>query len=463
MASSAQNTAPAEASQALFCAIADYLGQSKYSKLVDAINDMDKKDRIYRSFKALISDKDLNESFKKTNTYKSKGSEFKLYDLENFLDREQDWFLSSLYIAETILKEIKNKVSNKFKIGAQDIYYARGDDEVMGNISQLFDLANKGKKVPKKSKSETAKTSDVKTPVFGDINKWCPADIYFATTEAKKDIESVLNFYKQQGNPDPSFVELNTFISDQMSKGNLLPLSLKKTTHEVHLVPVNFNRSQEEKLLSEIKFTHNSNWTPLKKTDFDKLQKVKLNLKFEMDPKDKQLIKNLPTRDIKLLFIENTGEAEIKVRHDPSGSGSIKAEYKGKNAEARGGSVVSLDIFCYLLSMVDPKLGSDFKSAWTKGSLAFRKQVLTLGENPGEGDKSKKAKAIKDLYNDKRGGMSAFYVTNEALPILKQWVESESRKKIKGTNDTKVDILMRRIYEYVTSRTAHSSKFVIAK
>lgn len=462
MATSGQNTAPAEASQALFCAIADYLGQQKYSKLVDAINDMDKKDRIYRSFKSLLSDKDLEESFKKTNTYKSKGSEFKLYDLENFLDREQDWFLSSLYIAETILKEIKNKVSNKFKIGAQDIYYARGDDEVMGNISKLFDLANKGKKVPKKSNNQNAKATPVKTAIFGDINKWCPADIYFATKEAKKEIEEFLDFYNKAGNPDPSFVELNTFVSNQLKDGNLLPLSLKKTTHEVHLVPVNFKRSEEEKLLSGIKFTHNSNWTPLKKTDFDKLLKIKLNLKYELDPKDKQLIKSLPTRDIKLLFIEKTGEAEIKIRHDPSGSGSVKAEYKGKNAEARGGSVVSLDILCYLFSLVDAKMAADFKAAWTKGSLEFRKNVPSLGPNPGDGT-TPKEKALKSLYNDKRGGMSAYYVTNAALPIIKEWAEKEARKKIKGTDDTKVDILMRRIYEYVTSRTAESSKFVIAK
>ena len=190
MATSGQNTAPAEASQALFCAIADQLGQRDYSKLVDIINSMDKKDRNYRSFKSLIGDKDLQESFKKTNTYKSKGSEFTLYDLENFLDREQDWFLSSLYIAETILKDIKTKVSNKFKIGAQDIYYARGDEEVMGNIAKLFDLANKGKKVPKKSKDEKAKATPVKTPIFGDINKWCPADIYFRSEEHTSELQS---------------------------------------------------------------------------------------------------------------------------------------------------------------------------------------------------------------------------------------------------------------------------------
>ena len=58
----------------------------------------------------------------------------------------------------------------------------------------------------------------------------------------------------------------------------------------------------------------------------------------------------------------------------------------------------------------------------------------------------------------------------EEIEELKQTIEfedekddKESKKKIKGSDDTKVDILMRRIYEYVTSRTAESSKFVIAK
>jgi len=462
MATSGQNTAPAEASQALFCAIADHLGQSNYLKVVKQINDVDKKERTYSFFTEIVSEKDIKSGFSKTETYKTKGSKFTLQELETFLIKEPDWFISSLLIAETILKDIKNKVSNKFNVAAQDIYYARGDDKVMGNIAGLFDLANKGKKVPKKNKNENAPAPVIKTAVFGDINKWCPADIYFATNEAKVDIKNYLDFCNKPGNPDPSFVELNTFISKHIDDGNLLPLSLKKTTHEVHLVPVNFKRSEEEKTLSDIKFTKNSNWIPLKKIDYDKLQTIKLNKKYELDSKDKLLIKSLPTRDIKLNFIEKTGEAEIKIRHDPSGSGSIKAEYKGKNAEARGGSVVSLDIFCYLLSMVDESMAKEFKTAWTKGSLEFRDNVKKLGENPGEGT-SPKEKALKTLYNDKRGGMSAFYVTNKALPIIKAWVEIESKKKIKGTQDTKVDILMRRIYEYVTSRTAHSSKFVIAK
>lgn len=461
MATSAQNTAPAEASQALFCAIADQLGKSEYFKLVKDIMFLPKKDRTYDAFKAIITEKDLKAAFEKTETFKTKGNKFKLEELEDFLDKEVDWFVSSLLIAEKILKFI-NRASNKFNLSVQDLYYERGDDAVMGNISELFDLANNGQKVPKKNKNENAVAVVVKTPVFGDINKWCPADIYFATIEAKKTIQKYLDDYKPAGSPALSFTSLNTLVSELIANGDLLPVSLKKTTSSVHLVFVNFRRSREEEMLSSLKFSGVSNWTPLKPADYKKLQAIKLNRKYEVDPKDKLIIKNLPTRDIKINFMEKTGQAEIKIRHDPSGSGSIKAEYKGKNAEARGGSVVSLDILCYIFSLVDKQLATDFKSAWFNGSLDFRSAVKDLGPNPGEG-KTAKEKALKTLYNDKRGGMSAYYVTNKALPIIKTWVETNSRKKLPGSNDTKVDLLIRRIYEYVTSRTDESSKFVIAK
>jgi hypothetical protein len=461
MASSAKNTAPAESSQALFCAIADHLGKTEYFKLVKDIMILPKKDRIYDAFKASISEKDLNASFEKTETFKTKGNKFKLEELEDFLDKEVDWFISSLLIAEKILKFI-NKASSKFNLSVQDLYYERGDDAVMGNIAELFELANSGQKIPKKNKNENAVAAVVKTPVFGDINKWCPADIYFASDEAKEIIKKNLNDYKPAGSPVLSFDSLNGLISDMIASGDLLPVSLKKTTTSVHLVFVNFRRSREEEMLRSLKFSNVSNWIPLKMADYKKLQAIKLNRKYELDTKDKLLIKNLPTRDIKLNFTEKTGQAEIKIRHDPSGSGSIKAEYKGRNAEARGGSVVSLDILCYLFSLVDKQLAKDFKSAWFAGSLEFRNRVRDLGPNPGEGANAKE-KALKELYNDKRGGMSAYYVTNEALPIIKDWVETNSKKKLPGTKDTKVDLLIRRIYEYVTSRTDESSKFIIAK
>jgi len=461
MATSGQNTAPAEASQALFCALADHLGKPEYLKLVKGIMTLAKKDRTYDVFKSTISEKDLNAAFSKTETYKTKGNKFKLEELESFLVKEDDWFISSLLIAEKIIKFI-NRASSKFNLGVQDLYYERGDDAVMGNIAELFDLANKGQKVPKKTKNVNAVAAVVKTAVFGDINKWCPADIYFASDEAKTIIKNNLDDYKPAGSPVLSFTSLNNLISDLIANGDLLPVSLKKTTTSVNLVFVNFRRSREEIILSGITFSGISNWTPLKQTDFKKLLAIKLNGKYELNPNDKLLIKNLPTRDIKLNFTEKTGQAEIKIRHDPSGSGSIKAEYKGKNAEARGGSVVSLDIICSIFSLVDKKLAKDFKSAWLNGSVEFRRSVRDLGPNPGEGTTTKE-KALKTLYNDKRGGMSAYYVTNEALPIIRDWVEKNSRKKLPGTKDTKVDLLMRRIYEYVTSRTEESSKFVIAK
>ena len=469
MATSADNTAPAEASQALFCAIADHLGKTQYLSVVKQIQMMSKKDRTYDNFRSLVSEKDIEEAFdKKTDTYKKQNNKFKLDELETFLNKEQDWFISSLIIAAKIIVFI-NKVSNKFNISTQDLFYERGDKEIMGNISKLFDLANQGQKVPKtKSKDPNARAPIVKTPVFGDINKWCPADIYFSTKESTNVIENNLKTYEPAGSPELNFIELNKIMSDLIKNGDLLPLSLKKTTTSVHLVFVNFRRSREEEAINSIKFVSASKWTPYKKADYKKLLAIpapKLNRstkKYEIDPKDLQLIKSLETRDIKLNFSEKSGAAEIKIRHDPSGSGSIKAEYKGKNAEARGGSVVSLDILCYLFSLADKKMADEFKKAWISGTNKFREEVKVLGPNPGKGT-TQKDTVIKDLYNKKRGGVSAFYVTNEALPIIQAWVEKNSKRKLPGSQDTRADLLIRRIFEYVTSRTEESSKFVIAK
>ena len=65
------------------------------------------------------------------------------------------------------------------------MFYYRGDEEVMSKIAELFSIA-KGSKVSKKGFKDSI--VEIK-----DINKWNPADIYFANATAKKLINDELN------------------------------------------------------------------------------------------------------------------------------------------------------------------------------------------------------------------------------------------------------------------------------
>jgi hypothetical protein len=58
------------------------------------------------------------------------------------------------------------------------------------------------------------------------------------------------------------------------------------------------------------------------------------------------------------------------------------------------------------------------------------------------------------IFVHKRGEISGLTVVNNVMPILKNWF---------ATKDSKVNDFVRLTFEYVTSRTQLSGKFVIAK
>jgi hypothetical protein len=159
-----------EAAQALFCAIADYLGSTKVQKefyLTKLPN--------YAVFKKHYG-KIIDDCYKGTDM-----PQITLKQIETFLNDADGWYESSLNIAKKLMHDIKT-ISTKFaKIQAprlQDIVYVRGGAKEKGrganameNIGALFDIANKNEK-----------------NYFGDINKWSPADIYFVSKKAEKDI-----------------------------------------------------------------------------------------------------------------------------------------------------------------------------------------------------------------------------------------------------------------------------------
>ena len=150
-----------EAAQALFCAIADFLGDNITKKEFDL-----EKYRTYELFKKTHK-KVISDIFAKIET-----PQITLQQIEKFLMTKDGWYESSINIALKLIQEIEG-ISKKFrKIKTpklQDVIYVRGakkekgrNANAMENIDYLFSIANRNDK-----------------NYFGDINKWSPADIYF--------------------------------------------------------------------------------------------------------------------------------------------------------------------------------------------------------------------------------------------------------------------------------------------
>ena len=214
----ADKTALAESSQALFCAVADFLGERKSDKLLDI-----KKYLTFTDFKRAVGEQVISKAEKRIRT-----PGVTLSDIEEFLLKNNDWYKSSTLIALKLVKDITG-IDADFKLkqeGFQKLFYFRGDQEVMGNIEKLFKIANS---------SPITVANQVK---FGNVNKWSPADIYLATEKARKDIGDAVLKAKPK---TYSFIDLNILTSNLIDSGDLLPLSLKKTTKTVQLQKVNFD------------------------------------------------------------------------------------------------------------------------------------------------------------------------------------------------------------------------------
>jgi len=400
----ADKTALAESSQALFCSIADYLGSDGVSKSLDL-----KTYPTYIEFKSK-NVKLVEDSFKRTLT-----PGVTLKDMETFLIANHDWYKSSVLIASKLIKEI-NKIDSDYKIkmkGYQNLYYFRGDEPIMGNIQKLFTIANKAPITKEKQAS------------FGNINKWSPADIYLASESAHVAIAKELQIAKPGSY---NFTHLNLLTANLIDSGDLLPLSLKKTTSDVELVKVNFNRQDELKYLNGISFSSLSEWKPYKVVEFPTKG---------------------ATRDIRI-FLNNDGE--VKLRHDPSAKRFV-IEFIGGGAEARGGSIGSMKIFCELLGFVDSTFAKKLLSEYIAGEKEYFKQMKPIDEMRPAMDK-----VHKNLFDHKRGEISAINIINRVMPIVQKWFSRKDKKSVEEINN-----FIRIMFEYVTSRTENSGRFVIAK
>ena len=396
----ADKTSLAESSQALFCAIADFLGERKSNQALDL-----SKYSTYLKFKKNFSKSIISTAFKRITT-----PGVSLKDIDEYLSNDDGWYKSSVLIAKKLIKDI-TFIDPDYKIkqeGFQEIYYFRGDNEVMIPIEELFKIAN---------------NSPATAVKFGNVNKWSPADIYLATIKAKKDIAKELS--EVRPTKSYTFPKLNILTSNLIDSGDLLPLSLKKTTIDVKLEKVNFNKKDELKKMKDASMSSKgvSDWKPYKR--------VKFGEKTE-------------TRDLKI-HLNNGGM--IKIRHDPTPK--FVAEFVVSGGEARGGSIGSIAQFCAMFNFVDKttsqKILREFRDGETKYKVALAK-IESL------------RKTDKNKYDFERGTLSGINVVNRIMPILKPWF-----KRTSPQGKRQVDDFIKILYSYVTSRSPLSGKFVIAK
>lgn len=411
-----------EAAQALFCSLADYLGDKKTAKEFDL-----KKLPNYKVFKSFYGEL-IQQAYEKTDM-----PSISLKQIETFLNQSNGWYESSLNIAKELIVQIAT-ISRKFakiqKPKWQDIIYVRGaakekgrEANAMEHIAYLFDVANKNE-----------------GNYFGDINKWSPADIYFVSKAAEAAIFKEVTLVEGKLNKSYDFINLNKLTSSLVTSGDLLPLSLKKAEDEVHLVKVNFKRSDEEKYLSDIKYYGISDWS-------------------------KKYTRAKPvTRDIKIYFSKDKKE-KIKIRHDPYSANygvnrAVKCEIEVTGAGGRGGSVVGIPLIAQIISEVDKTFGQNLKTAFNAGIAKYTTELAKANKSFKVKPGIKLQSPAKERYDEERATLSALYVANAIMPVIYQWFKANEDNKKTAILNQKV---IQKFIEYTSSRTVKSGRFVIAK
>jgi hypothetical protein len=405
-----------ETAQALFCALAESVGSSNIKNIFNK-----QKYPTYFDFKKFWDEKYTINTVEKTFKNKVSAGKASFKQVEDLLygvnekskRAKNDWYYSSLEIAAQLLKDITT-ISKNFsylKTGhLSDIFYAQGDKEVMDNMAALFKRANDYLKEQNTNNKHGAKLARP----FDNINKWTTADIYFASTKAKKLIED----YKKE--KDIDFLKLNSFVSRMIADGELLPLSLKKQVNKVTIKKVNFNRPQEQKEIDKLEYGGTSDW---KIYDKDK------------DIKDY-------TRTL-LIYMSKDKSLYVQIRHDPSGE-SYKGVVQFEGAGAFEGSLAMGP-----MSDIVKNIDSRFYERWTK---TFEKANQKFKNEKKYLDKELKEKDRKQ-YENKREIASA-ELTNEVNPLLIDWLKKDK---------TKANQFVRGLYTYATARSNNSAKYVIAK
>tara|TARA_B100000902_G_scaffold397521_1_gene461590 strand:+ start:1487 stop:2746 length:1260 start_codon:yes stop_codon:yes gene_type:complete len=418
----ADTTTLAESSQAWFSSFADLIGSDESKKIFDT-------DTVLANYPTFMDFYDLKKPYnikdKMKTAYKniavaSKGGVVTIQMMIDFLTENEDWYMSSVLTANTLIQEI-DKISN-YKIkpaGYQNLFYFRGDESIMGKLSELFKIANNSDATPTTEK-------------FGQEDKWNPADIYLASEKAAKAIDDELITAKKESK-SYCFIRLNTLLGEQIKSGDLLPLSLKQIkgpfkSKKVKLEKVNFSRQAELKKLKDITFDKVV-WQKFVATPFGTKEKI--------------------TRDMKIFFKNNDN---IKLRHDPSAKRFV-IEIEIRGSGGRGGSML-FNLFNKFLGDIDSRVAKKLASTLDSSIKEFNKAMEPIDKQ--------KSKMQKPRYNHLRGNVSGEIVINQVMPILDNWLKNKGTFKSRNREQER-DSLIQAIYNYATSRSPLSGKFVIAK
>ena len=400
----ADQTAVQEAAQALFCALADYNGASNIQSIFNTNTYP-----IYKTFKAHWNTENSSVKINDVFSKHVHAPGVLITDIESLFEKDNEWYRSSVSIAKTLVLDITD-ISREFnKIKSpnwKDIFYVRGDSDIMKNIEELFKIANKSQ----------ATTGGL---ILGDVNKWSPADIYFASDKAKT---VILNLLKDAKNNTITFSKMNSSLHELIDSGNLLTVSLKKQPNKVTIIKVNFNRKTELEQIQKYGYYGTSDWKPYEE--------------------------NTPqTRDLKIYYQKGSTKDFIKTRHDPSGSMKLTTEVQSSSALARGGSIGSAVSLVSLLKTVDSAFASKFLAVYNNGQNELKKRL---------NDKDMMVLRSKDKkqFDTLRGKMSAMLVTNKIFPMYIKWLDADKKR---------ADAYIHMIYQYVTSRTELSGEYIIAK
>ena len=434
----------AETSQALFCAMADFVGVTNIDTWFNVNDVKDKNNKFYTfdGFKKEWNKKFTPEkaSVKEIFETKVQSGKATYKQIDDFLTDKNEWYTSSVLIANALIKDTANlgKMHNKIKgIGWKSIFYDH-KNITMDNIELLFNQANN------KQKNNTDEETKKSFIPFGDINKWCPADIYFSSEIAEKKINAVIT---GKSFDDITFMTLNTMLSELIDTGHLLPLSLKKQTSKVTIKKINFDKTKE--------------WKEIMKIEGGKVEWTLYPVSMAKLPT------NPPARDLKV-FLKKTNSEQDKIlfRHDASTAG-FKGEIILKGMEARGGSL-GLEQILAIIGLVDEDYPEKIKTAFNTGNKTFkdkkkpiRKQFEDMVaknkiniKSQNSADKKKIGVIRKTLaYDEKIGQLSGVYVTNKVMGLIQTFLSDENCKSS----------FVRMVYAYAASQSFDSAKFVVAK
>jgi hypothetical protein len=437
------NTPEAEGAQALFCYIADYLGKDKTKKVFNPYynkKNWPKENGVFTDIRTFFTrhNKIIEKAFTSGRVRSSKAKN----NIISYIERNKDWFISSLKIAQELLEKI-DVISRNFKgiqrPNLQNLFYVHGDEQVMGVISKLFGSANK-------QSAKGINSRGVKR--FGDINKWCPADIYFASQKAKNELDKLNNDEETKKN-NLTFAKLNEVVTALVKSGDILPLSLKKVSGKISIHKVNFDRKEEEALLAN---TFCLGIQEYKQMTFSESYSFK-NKKFKIGSYS-------GGRDIYIKIKSDDKEGRIQIRHTPTSKGlpspGVKIILSYRGSSALGGQVVGIPLFTRIIESVDPNFAKTIRTRWNINYETFVRDA-NLYINYGGGAERYKSndKKIKKQFNDDIGAISGLILMNPLRKVIGDYFKSPITEKQHN--------VVRALFQYVASRTEFSSQFVIVK